>query len=282
MSAPREPVVQPDALVHAHLAPARRVVAPGASGRFTLVLDNHDRRARAVRLQLGGPMSRFCRPKLSNLDLLPGEQREVPVEVIPLATAPEGGHEYELTVTATDLTDGTFLDRSSARLAVERRPVLKGRSVGRHRVVDRDPVALRFIAYNAGNVELRIEVHAVDSYWWVRDTRWQRSRDRALSVRSGIDSILGQPIAVDHVRPGEHWTVELSAVAPPYPVGLGPRRWLIPVGVRAAGWSPQCVFVELDEKPRTILPVRVAVLGAAVLVALLMLTGLMAWLTTVG
>ena len=48
--------------------------------------------------------------------------------------------------------------------------------------------------------------------------------------------------------------------------------------MRAKGWSPQCVFVELDQQPRTILPVRVAVLGAAVLVALLTLAGFMAWL----
>lgn len=278
MGAPQEPAVQPDALVHAQLAPERRVVAPGAPGRFTLVVDNHDRRSRAVQLQLGGPMSRFCRPKLSTLDLLPGEQREVVVDAIPLATAPEGGHEYELTVTATDLADGTYLDRSSARLAVERRPVLKGRPVGRHRVVDHDPVRLRFVAYNAGNVELRVEVHAVDSHWWVRDTGWQRSRDRAQSVRSGIKSILDDPIAAEHVRPGEHWTVEMTAVAPRYPYGPGPRRWLIPVGVRTQGWAPECVFVELDQAPRTVVPARVAALAGVVVLAFLVLIGLMLWL----
>jgi hypothetical protein len=280
MSAPQEPAVQPDSHVRAQIAPDRRVVAPGAPGRLTLVVDNHDRRSRAIQLQLGGPMSRYCRPRLSTIDLLPGEQREVPIEVIPLATGPEGGHEYELTVTATDLADGGFLDRSKARLVVERRPALKARSVGRHRTIDNNPVTVRFVAYNSGNVELRVEIHAVDSYWWVRDTPWQRSRDRAMSVRSGIESILSQPMATDQVRPGEHWTVELPVVAPRYPIGLRPRRWLIPVGVRAAGWSPECVFVELDQLPRTVLPVRVAALGAAVLVALLVLVGLMVWLAT--
>jgi hypothetical protein len=280
MGAPQENAGQPDSRVRAQLAPDRRVVAPGAPGRLTLVIDNHDRRARAVQLQLGGPMSRYCRPRLCTVDLLPGEQREVPIEVIPLATGPEGGHEYELTVTATDLTDGVFLDQSRARLAVERRPALKARSIGRLRTIDNDQVLLRFVAYNSGNVELRVEVYAVDSYWWVRDTTWQRSRDRARSVRSGIDSILTDPIAADQLRPGEHWTVELPAVAPRYPIGLRPRRWLIPVGVRAAGWSPECVFVELDQMPRTVLPVRVAALGAAVLVAMLVLVGLMVWLAT--
>jgi hypothetical protein len=40
------------------------------------------------------------------------------------------------------------------------------------------------------------------------------------------------------------------------------------------------VFVELEQLPRTVLPVRVAALGAAVLVALLVLVGLMVWLAT--
>jgi hypothetical protein len=280
MTAGQESSVQPDSHVRAQLAPDRRVVAPGAPGRLNLVVDNHDRRSRAIQVQLGGPMSRYCRPRLCTIDLLPGEQREVPIEVIPLSTGPEGGHEYELTVTATDLVDGMFLDRSKARLAVERRPALKARSIGRLRTIDNDPVTLRFVAYNAGNVELRVEVYAVDSYWWIRDTPWQRSRDRASSVRTGIDSILADPMAADHLRPGEHWSVELPAVAPRYPIGLGPRRWLIPVGVRAAGWSPECVFVELDQLPRTVLPVRVAAFGVAVLLALLVLVGLMVWLAT--
>jgi hypothetical protein len=278
MATPPEPVVQPDSLVHAQLAPDRRTAAPGSPGRFTLVVDNHDRRARAVQLQLGGAMSRYSRPRLSTLDMLPGEQREVSVEVAPLTTAPEGGHEYELTVTATDLADGAFLDRSTARVVVERRPDLKGRPIGPQRTIDSNRVRLRFVAYNAGNIELRVEVYPIDPYWWVRDSSRQRSRDRARSVRGGIDSILAQPAQIESVRPGEHWTVELPVVAPRYPIGFQSRRWLVPVGVRARGWSPQCVFVELDQHPRTILPVRVAILGAAVLVALLVLTGFMAWL----
>jgi hypothetical protein len=275
MAGPQEPIVKPDALVHAQLAPERRVVAPGKAGRLALVIDNHDRRSRAVQLQLGGPMSRFCRPRLSTIDLLPGEQREVQVEVIAQPTAPEGGHEYELTVTATDLADGTFLDRSTARIGVERRAALKGRPIGRHRTTDNDPVTLRFVAYNAGNAELRVEVHAVDPYWWVRETASARSRDRARSVRAGIDSVLGEPVAVEQVRPGEHWTVELPSVAPGYPVGFNSRRWLIPVGVRARGYPPECVFVELDQAPRALVPVRVAVFAAVVLLALLVLIGFM-------
>jgi hypothetical protein len=278
MSAPHEPAVQPESHVRATVAPDRRAVAPGSTARLTLVVDNHDRRSRAVQLQLGGPMSRYCRPRLCTIDLLPGEQREVPLEVIPLATGPEGGHEYELTVTATDLNDGSFLDRSRARLAVERRPALKARPVGRQKTTDNDPVTLRFVAYNAGNVELAVEIYAVDRYWWVRDTRWQRSHDRARSIRGGIDSILAEPFATDALRPGEHWTVELPATAPRHLVGLRPRKWLIPVGVRAAGWNPECVFVQLDQVPRTVVPVRVALLGAAVLVALLVLVGMMVWL----
>jgi len=280
MATPPEPVVPPDSLVHAQLAPDRRTAAPGSLARFTIIVDNHDRRSRAVQLQLGGAMSRYSRPRLSTIDILPGEQREIPVEVTPQTTAPEGGHEYELTVTATDMTDGAFLDRSTARIAVERRPDLKSRPIGPQRTVDSTVIRLRFVAYNSGNVELRVEVYAIDPYWWVRSSSRQRSRDRTLAVRAGIDSILAEPTTVETVRPAEHWTVEVPTAAPRYPVGFGPRRWMVPVGIRARGWSPQCIFVELEQLPRTILPIRVAVLGVAVLVALLVLTGFMAWLAT--
>lgn len=278
-SAPHEPAVHPDTHVSAQLAPDRRLVAPGSTSRLTLVVDNHDRRPRAVQLQLGGPMSRYCRPRLCTVELRAGEQREVPLEVIPLATGPEGGHEYELSVTATDLDDGTLLDRSRARLVVEQRPALKARAVGRQRTVDTDPVTLRFVAYNSGNVELPVRVHTVDRYWWVRDTQWQRSHDRARSIRGGIDSILAtEPFAAEQLRPGEHWTVELPVTAPRHAVGFGPRRWLVPVGVSAEGWTPECVFLQLEQAPRLVVPVRVALLGAAVLAALLVLVGMLVWL----
>jgi hypothetical protein len=277
MATPPEPVVPPDSLVHAQLAPDRRIAAPGTGGRFTLVVDNHDRRSRVVQLRLGGAMSRYSRPRLSTIDILPGEQREIPVEVSPQTTEPEGGQEYELTVTATDMTDGTFLDRSAARVAVERHPDLKSRSVSPQRTVDSEPVRLRFVAYNAGNIELRVEVYPVDPYWWVRAAGRRRARDQA-RIRGSLDSILSAPAVAESVRPAEHWAVQLPVAAPRYPVGFRARRWLVPVGVRAKGWSPQCIFVELDQQPRTILPVRVVVLGVAVLVALLTLTGLMTWL----
>ncbi len=261
MATPPEPVVHPDSLVHVQLSPDRRTAGPGTPARFALFVDNHDRRARAVKLQFGGAMSRYSRPRLHTLDVMSGEQREVTVEVFPQTTAPEGGHEYELTVTATDLTDGAFLDRSAARVAVDRRADLKSRSVGPQRTVDSDPLRLRFVAYNSGNVELRVEVYSIDPYHWVRNTGRQRARDRERAVRAGIDTMLAETVAVESVRPGEHWEPE------------------VPVGVRARGFSPLCVFVEVDQLPRTILPVRVAVLGAAVLVALLVLTGFMAYLT---
>ena len=277
MATPPEPIVPTDSLVRAQLSPGRRSAAPGAAGRFTVVVDNHDRRSRVVQLQLGGAMSRYSRPRLSTVDILPGEQREIPVEVLPQTTEPEGGQEYELTVTATDMTDGAFLDRSAARVAVQRYPDLKSRSVGPQRTVDSEPVRLRFVAYNAGNIELRVEVYPVDPYWWVRASGRRRAREQA-GIRSGLDSILSTPATAESVRPAEHWTVQLPVAAPRYPIGFRPRRWLVPVGVRARGWSPQCIFIELDQQPRTILPVRVVLLGAAVLAALLVLTGLMAWL----
>jgi hypothetical protein len=265
-------------MVRAQLAPDRKVVAPGTPGWITVVVDNHDRRSRAIRLQLGGAMSRYSRPRLSTIDVLPGEQREVPVEVAPLTTAPEGGHDYELTLTATDMTDGSFLDRSSARLAVEARPALKGKPVRRHKAVDNVPVTLQLVIYNSGNVPLRVEVFAVDTYWWVREGEGQRARDRIRSVRSGIGTIVSDPIAAEQVRPGHNWTIEIDAMAPRYRIGFAARRWLIPIGVQAQGWSPECVFLELDQQPRTLLPVRAAAFGAAVLVALVVLVAFMLWL----
>src|SRR5205823_11089717 len=68
MATPPEPVVPPDSLVHAQLAPDRRTAAPGSLARFTIIVDNHDRRSRAVQLQLGGAMSRYSRPRLSTID----------------------------------------------------------------------------------------------------------------------------------------------------------------------------------------------------------------------
>jgi hypothetical protein len=280
MSTPQHPMVAPDSLVHAQLAPDRRTVSPGNPARLTLVVDNHDRRSRAVQLQLGGAMSRFCRPRLSTIDVLPGEQREVVIEVSPQSTAPEGGHDYELDVTATDLGDGTFLDRSTARITVEPHPVLRGRPTSRERTVDTTPTTLNLVAHNGGNVELRVDVFSVDAHWWVPDGNGQRSRERARAVRAGINSIVSQPIATEHLRPGEHWNLAIPVVAPRYLIGVAPRRWLIPVAVAAQGWSPEAVFVELDQTPRMLVPYRAAVFAAIVVFTLVVLIAFMAWLAS--
>ena len=281
VTTPQEPVSQPDSLVHAQLAPDRKDTVPGEREWLTIVVDNHDRRSRAVQLQLGGPMSRFCRPRLSTIDMLPGEQREVRIQVGPQATMPEGGYDYELSVTATDLADGAFLDRSTARIAVAPRAALRGRPTGREQTVDNVPATVRLVVHNGGNVQLRAEVFSIEPAWWVRTTNRRRSRveQRTREIRSGITSVVSsRPLSAGTIRPGEHWNVPVPTVAPRYLIGLGPRRWLVPIAVGAAGRAPECVFAELDQAPRVLVAQRAAAFAGVVAATFLLLLIFMIWL----
>ncbi len=136
------------------------------------------------------------------------------------------------------------------------------------------------VVYNSGNKQLRVDVFAPSQRWWIRDAPRQRARERMAALRQGIGSLVDDPVATEQLRPGEHWTIEVPAVPPRHSIGLSVRQWLIPLAVQARGWSPECVFIELDQAPRTLLPLRVAVLGAAVLIAIVVLIVLMVWLAT--
>lgn len=278
MGTSTDPTAQPETLLRAHFAPDSKTVQAGSAARVTLVLDNHDRRSRAVQVQLGGPMGRYCRPRISTLDLLPGEQREVAVDLLPRRTAPEGGHAYDLTATITDLTDGSFLDRCAARVAVPRLAAVRTRPTSRLHIAERGSLPLRVVVYNAGNVDLRVNVHPVTHEWWVRRTSPARTRQRLQVVQDNLGSVLSGRVAADTLRPAQHWTVEVRTAPPPYRLGLDVRLWLVPVGIRADGTPPEAVFVEVDQPPGTLVPMRAAVLGVAVLAALSVLAGLMTWL----
>ena len=280
VTTPHEPVLQPDSLVHAQLAPDRKNTVPGEREWLTIVVDNHDRRSRAVQLQLGGPMSRYCRPRLSTIDLLPGEQREVRIQVTPHATMPEGGYDYELAVTATDLADGSFLDRSTAKIAVAPRVALRGRPTGREQTVDNVPATVRLVVHNGGNVQLRAEVFMVEPVWWVRTDRGRRGRveQRTRDIRGSLTSVISGPLLAETLRPSEHWNVPIQVVAPRYLIGMSARRWLVPIAVTVAGKSPECVFAELDQAPRVLVAQRAAAFTGVVAATFLLLLMFMIWL----
>ena len=66
----------------------------------------------------------------------------------------------------------------------------------------------------------------------------------------------------------------------PYLVGLRPRHWHVPIGVRGEDVDPECVFADFVQKPRLLLEQRMVWLGVAVAAALLVLIVFMAILAT--
>jgi hypothetical protein len=236
------------ALVHAQLVPDTVTITSADVVPLDIVVDNHDSRARSVRLQLGGAMYRYSSPQLSTVDVPANSQFRLLVEVTTSRTEPEGGRVHGLTVTATDAEDGTVLGRSTGRIAIRALPALDGESPGPHHVSDPAAAAIPVILRNRGNLPLDVDVCPTSSYWWVRRPGSRRARRQIAALDAGIGSVISKPVVHVRVNPGERRTVELRLTLPRYRLGFTERRWVVPVGLRPAGWAPICVLLEIRQQ----------------------------------
>lgn len=282
MSAPHEAGGPRDSLVRAQFAPDSRRSDPGDPARLQLVLDNHDTVARLVRIELAGPLARFTRPRRQpRLELPSRRQQEVTLEVRPEDTRPEGAHAYDLHAVVIDEKTEQILFTCTARIGVERTPAISARAerATPYTVVNDAAVQLRVHVRNTGNVQLQVDAQKVTQELWVRDDERRRD-ERMLSARRAIRAERSDPRTPERLRPRQTHDFELMIKPPRYLVGLRPRKWWVPVGVRGEDVDPECVFVDFVQKPRFELEQRMVWLAGAVVAALLVLIIFMAILAT--
>ncbi len=189
-------------LVHAQFVPDAVTISPAAMVPLDIVVDNHDNRARTVRLQLGGAMYRYSSPQLSVVDVPANSQHRLPVEVTASRTGPEGGRVHGLTVTATDVEDGTVLGRSTGQIAVRPMPALDGESPGPHHVTDPAAAAIPVVLHNRGNLPLDVGVCPASPYWWVRRPNSRRARRRIAALDADIESVISRPVVHGQAESG--------------------------------------------------------------------------------
>jgi hypothetical protein len=273
MSAPHEPGGPRDSLVRAQFAPDTRRSSPDEPARLALVLDNHDTSGRLVRVELSGPLARYTRPRRQpRLDLQARRQQEVPLEVRPEDTRPEGGHAYDLTAVVVDDKQERVLYTCSARIGVERYPHITPRAERStpYEVTDQNVVMLRVHVRNTGNVPVLVDAVRINEDYWVRDGD-RRKEERLLAARRAVLGERSAPRTPERLRPRQSHDFDIAAEPPPYLVGFEPRRWWVPVGIRGEDMDPECVFVDFVQRPRIEVERRMAWLAGAVAVALLVL-----------
>jgi hypothetical protein len=282
MSAPHEPGGPRDSLIRAQFAPDFRRSDPGDPARLTLVLDNHDTATRLVRVELAGPLARYTRPRRQpRIELLSRRQQEIPLEVRPEETRPEGGHAYDLHAVVIDEKTERVVFTCTARIGVEPSPALATRAAGAIPPVVQGevPVQLRVHVRNNGNIPVRVDAQRVTLQYWVRDD--DRRRDELMhAARRAIRSEQSEPRTPERLRPRQTHDFDVIVTAPRYPVGTRPRRWWVPIGVRAEETDAECEFVDFVQRPQWELEERMVWLGAAVVAALLVLVVFMAALAT--
>jgi hypothetical protein len=282
MSAPFEAGGPRDSLIRAQFAPDTRVSDPGDPARLQLVLDNHDTVARLVRVELAGPLARFTRPRRQpRLELQSRRQQEVTLEVRPEDTRPEGGHAYDLHAVIIDEKTEQVVFTTTARIGVERAPAVSARPerATPYTVTDQQNVQLRVHVRNSGNVQLQVDAQRVTQELWVRDDERQRD-ERMLMARRAVRSERAEPRTPERLRPRQSHDFEIIIRPPQYLVGVRPRRWWVPIGIRGEDVDPECVFVDFVQRPRWELEQRMVYLGIAVAAALLVLIVFMAILAT--
>ncbi|HEY6744866.1 MAG TPA: hypothetical protein VI357_04025 [Mycobacteriales bacterium] len=282
MSAPHEPEWPRDSLVRAQFAPDSRRSDPGDPARLQLILDNHDTVARLVRVELAGPLARFTRPRRQpRLELPSRRQQEVTLEVRPEDTRPEGAHAYDLHAVVIDEKTEQILFTCSARVGIERAPAINARAerATPYTVVNEATVQLRVHVRNTGNVQLQVDAQKVATDLWVRDDERRRD-ERMLAARRAIRAERGDPRTPERLRPRQTHDFDVLIQPPRYLVGVRPRKWWVPVGVRGDDVDPECVFVDFVQKPRFEVEQRMVWLAGAVVAALLVLVVFMAILAT--
>ena len=282
MSAPHEPGGPRDSLVRAQFAPDFRRSDPGDPARLTLVLDNHDTVARLVRVELAGPLARYTRPRRQpRLELQSRRQQEMPLEVRPEDTRPEGGHAYDLHAVVIDEKTEEVVFTCTARIGVEPSPAMATRPVGATPAVVQGevPIQLRVHVRNDGNIPLRVDAQRVTMKYWVRDD--DRRREELMhAARRAIRGEQSEPRTPERLRPRQTHDFDVIVTAPRYVIGTRPRRWWVPIGVRAEETDAECEFVDFVQKPQWQLEERMVWLGVAVVVALLVLIVFMVILAT--
>ncbi|HEV7656640.1 MAG TPA: hypothetical protein VGP36_18150 [Mycobacteriales bacterium] len=282
MTAPFEAGGPRDSLIRAQFAPDARRSDPGDPARLQLVLDNHDTVARLVRVELAGPLARYTRPRRQpRLELQSRRQQEVTLEVRPEDTRPEGGHAYDLTAVVIDEKTEQVVFTTSARIGVERTPAVSARPerANPYTVVDQANVQLRVHVRNSGNVQLQVDAQRVNQELWVRDDD-RRREEKMKAARRAIRSERSDPRTPERLRPRQSFDFDLLLKPPQYLVGIRPRRWWVPIGIRGEDVDPECVFVDFVQRPRWELEQRMVILGVAVVAALLVLVVFMAILAS--
>jgi hypothetical protein len=282
MSAPHEPGGPRDSLVRAQFAPDNRRCVPDDPARLALVLDNHDTVGRLVRVELSGPLARYTRPRRQpRLELQSRRQQEVTLEVRPEDTRPEGGHVYDLHAVVVDEKSEAVVFTTSARVMVERAPSFAARAerATPYTVTNQDVVKLRVHVRNTGNVQLQVDAQKVNQEYWVRDDE-RRKEERMAQARRVVRAERSGPRTPERLRPRQSHDFDLMVTPPSYPVGIRPRRWWVPIGIRGEDVDGECVFVDFVQRPRVQLEQRMVWLGAAVVAALLVLAILMVVLAT--
>jgi hypothetical protein len=282
MSAPHESGGPRDSLIRAQFAPDFRRSDPGDPARLTLVLDNHDTVTRLVRVELAGPLARYTRPRRQpRLELQSRRQQEIPLEVRPEDTRPEGGHAYDLHAVVIDEKTEQVVFTCTARVVVEPAPGISTRAAGATPPVVQGevPVQLRVHVRNTGNIPLRVDAQRVTMQYWVRDDD-RRREELKYAARRAIRSEQSDPRTPERLRPRQTHDFDVIVTAPRYLVGTRPRRWWVPIGVRADETDAECEFVDFVQRPQWELEERMVWLGVAVVVALLVLVVFMAMLAT--
>jgi hypothetical protein len=283
MSVPHEPGGPRESLLRAQFAPDGRRSAPDDPARLALVLDNHDTTGRLVRVELSGPLARFTKPRRQpRLELQSRRQQEITLEVRPEETRPEGGHAYDLHAVVIDDKLESVVYACSARIIVERFPQLSTRAErsSPYTVTDRGVVQLRVHVRNTGNVPLLVDAQKVNTQLWVRDND-RRKDERLRAARRTVRAERSAPGRTpERLRPRQAHDFDLLAEPPTYLIGVGPRRWWVPVGIRGDEIDPECVFTDFVQKPRIEVEQRMVWLAAAVGVALLVLIVFMVVLAT--
>jgi hypothetical protein len=273
MSAPQAPGGPRDSLIRAQFAPDARVSDPGDPARLQLVLDNHDTVARLVRVELAGPLARYTRPRRQpRLELQARRQQEITLEVRPEDTRPEGGHGYDLHAVVIDEKTEQVVFTCTARIGVERAPAVSARAERAvpYTVQNEATVQLRVHVRNTGNVQLQVDAQRVTPEFWVRDDERRRD-ERMQAARRAVRSERADPRTPERLRPRQAHDFDLLIRPPRYLVGVRPRRWWVPIGIRGEDVDPECVFVDFVQRPQFEVEQRMVWLATAVVAALLVL-----------